>query len=692
MRAGVATRGMSMHIVIDAFIRDAIASGARDVVVDWAFRDDRRDDDENTPSSLATTCDGAWVRVRDDGDGVRLGCDDDGAAVAREDTIRMVSHACAEVIVRTRRRGEMDTYISRVRAAAFANDADADDADENADERVITTRDTNRHRDQTGADVTLRAFAYNNRLALDRMRERRAQEVADIRQVVFHAALMTPYLAIRARCDGVDVDRIAGNRTSVLDGLRLAFGDDVARSLRLVDYTSDDGAYEIRGYVSAANRRLGSRELQYVYVNGARIRGASNALHRALIQYEADAFLGDGARKSHGKGYAGFLISIACPHDGVCVTQDVDETLLWFERLDVALEHVKRAVVDADDCWPVRDDDDDDDAAATEQQPQRQQQEGQNQHNNPGGSKRDRCACCAPADGPFARSTLRRLSADGPFASSSALSPQTTAAHALETWSNPAFTAASELPIVSVDALASSSMFKPPASLDASDLTDARIVAQVGDKFIVTVLRGDLIVAIDQHAADERISLEELWARVLMSPDVPAEDARTPWPTPLSAFEHAQLHANADIVRRWGWDWIDARSEREHEVHLTRLPTIRGTALGGDALREFIDQLASTTSQSSQPPRALHRLLASKACRGAIMFGDTLSKAECEIIIGALKLTTMPFACAHGRPTVAPLARVVASSTSSGGVADSLPNIRAWIRARDHARAQDAHK
>ena len=74
------------------------------------------------------------------------------------------------------------------------------------------------------------------------------------------------------------------------------------------------------------------------------------------------------------------------------------------------------------------------------------------------------------------------------------------------------------------------------------------------------------------------------------------------------------------------------------------------------------------------------------------MFGDTLSKAECEIIIGALKLTAMPFACAHGRPTVAPLARVVASSTSSGGVADSLPNIRAWIRARDHERAQYAHK
>ena len=95
------------------------------------------------------------------------------------------------------------------------------------------------------------------------------------------------------------MERVEGNRSSVLDGLGRAFGDDVVRYLRPVEYDSDD--WRVRGYVSAPDRRLGSAELQYVYVNGDFIRGKSNALHREMIRIEADAFLGHGARNT-GKG------------------------------------------------------------------------------------------------------------------------------------------------------------------------------------------------------------------------------------------------------------------------------------------------------------------------------------------------------------------------------------------------------
>jgi len=146
--------------------------------------------------------------------------------------------------------------------------------------------------------------------------------------------------------------------------------------------------------------------------------------------------------------------------------------------------------------------------------------------------------------------------------------------------------------------------------------------------------------------------------------------------------EFEVLETNAQIVRRWGWDWrtsADDPAKAENIVYLTRVPTIRGTSLGGNALRQFLFQLQSTTASTSQAPRCLYRLLASKACRGAIMFGDGLSTKECETIISALRLTQLPFSCAHGRPTCAPLVRVPPKQRRQRV---DIPNIRAWIRAK----------
>jgi DNA mismatch repair protein MLH3 len=56
-----------------------------------------------------------------------------------------------------------------------------------------------------------------------------------------------------------------------------------------------------------------------------------------------------------------------------------------------------------------------------------------------------------------------------------------------------------------------------------------------------------------------------------------------------------------------------------------------------------------------QPP-AVGRLLRSKACRSAIKFGDALSRDACMQLVRDLADTDMPFQCAHGRPSVFPIA------------------------------------
>ncbi|CAL5429679.1 unnamed protein product [Camellia sinensis] len=59
-------------------------------------------------------------------------------------------------------------------------------------------------------------------------------------------------------------------------------------------------------------------------------------------------------------------------------------------------------------------------------------------------------------------------------------------------------------------------------------------------------------------------------------------------------------------------------------------------------LLEFLQQLADTDGSSTIPP-SVHRVLNSKACRGAIMFGDTLLPSECSLIVEELKQTSLCF-------------------------------------------------
>ncbi|KAK9434051.1 hypothetical protein V1505DRAFT_303074 [Lipomyces doorenjongii] len=54
-------------------------------------------------------------------------------------------------------------------------------------------------------------------------------------------------------------------------------------------------------------------------------------------------------------------------------------------------------------------------------------------------------------------------------------------------------------------------------------------------------------------------------------------------------------------------------------------------------------------------PRVIVDLLNSKACRGAIMFGDSLSEDRSRKLIDDLSNCRFPFQCAHGRPSMVPL-------------------------------------
>ncbi|GKV30207.1 hypothetical protein SLEP1_g39048 [Rubroshorea leprosula] len=205
-----------------------------------------------------------------------------------------------------------------------------------------------------------------------------------------------------------------------------------------------------------------------------------------------------------------------------------------------------------------------------------------------------------------------------------------------------------------------------PESINKNCLENAKVLQQVDKKFIPIVAGGTLAV-IDQHAADERIRLEELRQKVLSGEAKTVTYLDTEQELIMPEIGYQLLHNYAEQIKYWGWicniHAEDSRSFKRtlnllHQqpavVTLIAVPCILGVNLSDVDLLEFLQQLADTDGSSTMPPSIL-RVLNFKACRGAIMFGDSLLPSECSLIIQELKQTSLCFQCAHGRPTTVPL-------------------------------------
>ncbi|XP_043810058.1 DNA mismatch repair protein MLH3 isoform X3 [Manihot esculenta] len=205
-----------------------------------------------------------------------------------------------------------------------------------------------------------------------------------------------------------------------------------------------------------------------------------------------------------------------------------------------------------------------------------------------------------------------------------------------------------------------------PESLHRNCLEDAKVLQQVDKKFI-PIVAGGMLAVIDQHAADERIRLEELRQKVISreAKTVTYLDAEKELILPEMGYQ--LLHSYAEQIRDWGWIFnteaqgsssfkmnLNILHQEPNGVTLLAVPCILGVNLSDSDLLEFLQQLADTDGSSTMPP-AVRRILNFKACRGAIMFGDSLLPSECALIVEELKQTSLCFQCAHGRPTTAPL-------------------------------------
>jgi DNA mismatch repair ATPase MutL len=199
-------------------------------------------------------------------------------------------------------------------------------------------------------------------------------------------------------------------------------------------------------------------------------------------------------------------------------------------------------------------------------------------------------------------------------------------------------------------------------SVSRDDFSYLQVIRQVDNKFILAFQTiSHVIYVLDPHACDERIRLETL--QNLLNTDL----SKIVSMVMISQTDKGQSFYSINLsdmafqsLKALGFSYgVDANATS----NLTRVYqtlSIAGHILSALELQELLHEEIDTSSLNTwfSHSRVVHKILCSKACRYAIKFGDELSNEQCEELIAKLKHCSLPFQCAHGRPSIVPLSKL----------------------------------
>ncbi|CAH1958210.1 unnamed protein product [Acanthoscelides obtectus] len=185
------------------------------------------------------------------------------------------------------------------------------------------------------------------------------------------------------------------------------------------------------------------------------------------------------------------------------------------------------------------------------------------------------------------------------------------------------------------------------------------IIGQIDKKFICALERDqNLLILFDQHAVHERVRLEKLLT------DYKGSKCRCDEIVIFLPKSHSKL-----LVKHEAYINSLGLSMTYHTngINVTEIPSyiyhkFKDNESGFLAkviqlvIKEIVELLKSTRgSTSTCLPKCLQDIISLEACRGAVKFGDVLSKEQCTDLLTILSTCNLPFQCAHGRPTLVPL-------------------------------------
>ncbi|KAL8168536.1 UNVERIFIED_CONTAM: hypothetical protein K2H54_000804 [Gekko kuhli] len=214
-----------------------------------------------------------------------------------------------------------------------------------------------------------------------------------------------------------------------------------------------------------------------------------------------------------------------------------------------------------------------------------------------------------------------------------------------------------------------------------------QVLNQVDNKFIACLINtrpdenkemdGNLLVLVDQHAIHERIRLEQLiidsyekQSEASGKKKLLASTVCPPLEIEITEEQRRLLWCCHKSLEEWGLELSFPKNnplqilvgkvplcfvEREaNELRRGRQTVAK--SIVQELVREQVELLQTTGGAQGTLPLTILKVLASQACHGAIKFNDPLTFEESCQLLKSLSYCQLPFQCAHGRPSMLPLA------------------------------------
>lgn len=188
----------------------------------------------------------------------------------------------------------------------------------------------------------------------------------------------------------------------------------------------------------------------------------------------------------------------------------------------------------------------------------------------------------------------------------------------------------------------------PPPEAEAHPLGVAR--GQIAKTFIVAEAEDGLVI-VDQHAAHERLVLEQL-RRGMSGQAVPSQGLLLPEVVELDEPACDRLEAAAPQLATLG---VELERFGPAAVMVRATPAMLGAIDCRKLVTDIADDLAGYDAALGLSER-LELVAATMACHGSVRAGRTLSVAEMNALLRTMEVTPHSGQCNHGRPTWVKLA------------------------------------
>nr|ATL75354.1 DNA mismatch repair protein PMS2 [Diachasma muliebre] len=189
--------------------------------------------------------------------------------------------------------------------------------------------------------------------------------------------------------------------------------------------------------------------------------------------------------------------------------------------------------------------------------------------------------------------------------------------------------------------------------LTTESFAKMKIIGQFNLGFIIAQLDGDLFI-IDQHATDEKYRFEKLSNETKLK----TQKLIAPKSLNFTSLNETIVMENQNLFDANGFTLsITPDAQPGQRVHLTGMPVSGNWQFGEEDLEELIFLIREggtegIKDQTILRPSRVRSMLASRACRGAVMIGKALNTSEMRRLITQMGMIKNPWNCPHGRPTI----------------------------------------